>query len=589
MRLSAAKALLAVVVTVAGTLAVLTPAHAAPGDNLAVDDVFTSPRTSGFRADRFGMFIHFGLYSAFRGEYRRADGTVCRDAEWIKRNCAIPWPEYEAKAAQFNPTSFDAKAVVGTAKAAGQKYVVITSKHHDGFAMWPTAVNDWSITSRTPFKRDILRELADEARAQGIKLGFYYSIWDWHDPDAQSAANYDAYVGRMKAQLRELVTNYGDVAVLWFDGEWDGQWTTQRGEDLARYVRGLSPNTVVNNRVGHRRVVDGDYGTPEQEIPGGPVDGQLWESCMTINGTWGFAQWDTNFKSVSTLTRNLIGIAASGGNYLLNVGPDDKGAIPATSAERLRGMGSWLAVNGPAVHGAGVPGIVTQPSWGKVSRNANRLHASVYSWPAPNTPLHLTATSWFQITKATVLATGADVPVHPSGDGYDLYPPGNAPDPIASVIALDIVPRTPAERGTGTGLTARFWPNNTFTGTPAVTRRDPTVNYNWGITGSPAPTVPTDNFSARWTGWLEPRYTEPHTFTTISDDTVRLWIDGKPVITNTTPHGPTVDKGTVTLEAGRRYAITLEHTENGGEATMKLLWTSPNTPQQLIPTSQLHP
>jgi alpha-L-fucosidase len=557
---------------------------AAPGDNFAPDDAFTSARTQWWRDSRFGMFIHFGLYSAFRGEYP-ANGTTCRDAEWIKRNCDIPWPVYEAKASQFNPSSFDANAIVSTAKAAGQKYIVITSKHHDGFAMWPTAVNDWNIHSRTPFQRDLLRELTDAARAQGVKLGFYYSIWDWHDPDAQpESTNYDAYVTRMKAQLRELA-NY-NPAVLWFDGEWDPHWSTQRGADLEAYVRSLAPNTIVNNRVGTRRAADGDFGTPEQEIPGTPVDGQLWESCMTINDHWGYAVYDNNYKSTTTLTRNVIGIASNSGNYLLNVGPTDTGVIPPTAVDRLRGMGSWLSANGAAVYNAGFTGLVAKPSWGVLSRTGNRLYASVYSW---GSVLHLSRLAPFTISRATVLATGTDVPVTASGDGFDLRPSGPAPDPIASVIALDIVPTMGTAPASGTGLRAEYFTNPTFTGSPAVTRVDPVVNFNWRYTGSPAPGIPTDNFSARWTGTIEPRFTETYTFATLSDDTAQLWVDDQLVINNPTPHGPVLDKGSITLTGGARYTIRLQQTENGGEASAKLFWSSPNTPQQIVPAAQLHP
>lgn len=194
----------------------------------------------------------------------------------------------------------------------------------------------------------------------------------------------------------------------------------------------------MNNRVGQRRGADGDFGTPEQEIPGTPVDGQLWESCMTINDHWGYAVYDNNYKSAATLTRNLIGIASNSGDYLLNVGPTDAGVIPQSSVDRLRGMGTWVSTNGAAVFGAGFTGLVAKPSWGVVSRAGNRLYASVYSW---SSVLHLTRLAPFTVTRATVLATGAPVSVMASGDGYDLRPPGAAPDPIASVIALDIVPR----------------------------------------------------------------------------------------------------------------------------------------------------
>jgi alpha-L-fucosidase len=581
--------LVAAMTTVLAGVIAAPPAGAAPGENYVRDDVFTAARTQWWRDSRFGMFIHFGLYSAFRGEYT-ANGSTCRDAEWIKRNCNIPWPEYEAKASQFNPSSFDANAVVGAAKAAGQKYIVITSKHHDGFAMWPTAVNNWNIHDRTPFQRDLLRELADAARAQGVKLGFYYSIWDWHDPDAQpGSTNYDAYVGRMKAQLRELLTNYGDVAVLWFDGEWEAPWTAERGADLESYVRSLAPNTIVDNRVGARRTSDGDFGTPEQEIPGTPVDAQLWESCMTVNDHWGYAVYDNNYKSSTTLTRNLIGIASNSGNYLLNVGPTDTGVIPATAVDRLRGMGTWLSANGAAVYGAGFTGLVAKPSWGVVSRTGNRLYASVYSWPGAGAALHLSRLAPFTITRATVLATGAAVPFTAAGDGYDLRPAGAAPDPIASVIALDIAPSAPTPPGSGTGLRAEYFTNTGFTGTPTVTRTDPVINFNWRFAGSPAPTIPTDNFAARWTGTIEPRFTETYTFSTLSDDTVQLWVNNQLVISNTTPHGPTVDKGTIALTAGQRYSIRLQQTESSGEASAKLFWSSPDTPQQIVPTGQLRP
>src|SRR6266542_4423565 len=363
---------------------------AGPGTNSAVDDPFTSARTSWWRNDRFGMFIHFGAYSFLEGEYTRSDGTICRDAEWILDECSIPMAEYESFAQQFNPSQFSARAIMQLAMDAGQKYIVITSKHHDGYAMWPTKVNTWNLRDHSSFDktRDILAELKAEAERQGVKLGFYYSIWDWHDPDFE--ANFPAYKTRMYAQLKELVDNY-HPALLWFDGQWPSQWTLADGEELETYVRGLKPDLIINNRVGKRRVVDGDFETPEQEIPADQVEGQPWESCMTINGHWGFARYDTSWKSATTLTRNLLDIAGRSGNYLLNIVPDSLGRVPAGSAEQLRGMGSWLAANGQgaAVYGAGRPGVVADPSWGAVSRQGNKLYLSVYSWPGAGSPVHL--------------------------------------------------------------------------------------------------------------------------------------------------------------------------------------------------------
>ncbi|MFJ6787320.1 alpha-L-fucosidase [Streptomyces angustmyceticus] len=569
---------------------------AGPGTNHATDDPFTSSRTSWWRQSRFGMFIHFGAYSNLEGEYTRPDGTVCRNAEWIKRECRIPDEEYEKQAAAFNPSAFDAEAIVRAAKDAGQRYIVITSKHHDGYAMWPTRQNTWNLRDHSSFDphRDILAELKKAADAAGIKLGFYYSIWDWHDPDFAGPATFPRYKKRMYAQLKELVEHY-DPALLWFDGEWDtdnptNRWSRRDGADLQAYLHGLDPRLIVNNRVGKRDVVDGDFGTPEQEIPAEPVDGQLWESCMTLNDHWGFARYDTNWKPAATVVRNLLQVASRGGNYLLNVGPDKYGRIPQASVDRLRETGAWLAAHGQgdAVHGSGYTGLVAAPSWGTVSRRGDALYAAVTSWPAAGAPLHLTAKGRFEITAARVLGSSQQVKVARAGDGFDLTPSGGAPAPLAAVIRLTIEPPAAAPAGTGTGLTARSWANDSFSGPPAVTAVDPTVNKVYRFDGSPHPSIPADHFSTRWTGTVQPRFDETYTFTTVSDDTVRLWIDGKPVIDHTTPHGPTVDKGTVTLRAGHRHSIRIDYTERTGEAHLKLLWSSPSQPQQIVPRRQLY-
>ncbi|MFG2222901.1 alpha-L-fucosidase [Streptomyces sp. NPDC048644] len=567
-----------------------------PGTNHATDDPFTADRTSWWRQDRFGMFIHFGAYSNLEGEYTRPDGTVCSDAEWIKRQCKIPDAAYEKQAATFNPADFDAEAIVRAAKAAGQRYIVITSKHHDGYAMWPTKQNRWNLRDHSAFDphRDILAELKKATDAAGIKLGFYYSIWDWHDPDFADPATFPRYKKRMYGQLKELVERY-DPALLWFDGEWDAddptnRWSRRDGADLQTYLHRLNPDLIVNNRVGKRGVADGDFGTPEQEIPDRPVDGQLWESCMTLNDHWGFAKYDTHWKSPATVVRNLLDVASRGGNYLLNVGPDRHGRIPQPSVDRLRATGQWLRAHGQgdAVYGAGYTGLVAEPSWGAVSRRGDTLYASVTSWPASGAPLHLTAEAPFTITGAEVLGSGRPVEVTPSGDGFDLTPSGPAPDPLASVIRLRITPPKAAPAGTGTGLTAQSWANDSFTGPPAVTTVDPTVNKSYRFDGSPDPRIPADHFSTRWTGNIQPRYAETYTLTTVSDDTVRVWIDGKPVIDHATPHEAAVDKGTVTLKAGHRHRIRIDYTERGGEAHMKLLWSSPSQSQQVVPQRQLY-
>jgi alpha-L-fucosidase len=450
---------------------VSAPADAAPGDNGVIDDALSSSRTQWWRDDRFGMFIHFGVYSTYKGQY----GT-CKDAEWIKRTCNIPWSDYEAHAAGFKPDAFDAKAIVAAAKQAGQKYIVITSKHHDGFAMWPSKVNDWNLRDRSGFQRDILAELATEARANGLKFGLYYSIWDWHNP--LFTTDFGAYKTQMKAQLKELADSY-HPDVLWFDGEWNtdnptNPWSAQDGEDLEKYVRQIAPSTIVDNRVGKRRAVDGDYGTPEQALPTGPPSAQLEESCMTINNTWGYAEWDTAFKSPTTLARNLVQLTSLSSNFLLNIGPTDTGAISTGQANALSGVGDWMARNSAAIYGGGYTDLVTQPSWGRVIRKGGKLYLVVYSnW---GQTVHLTTKARLTLTGARVLDTGAAVTVTRSGDGYDLTPTGASTSAIANVIEADLSVPAATPAGTGTGLKAEFWNNTTFSGTPVVTRTDPALN-----------------------------------------------------------------------------------------------------------------
>ena len=336
-------------------------------------------RMAWFNDARFGLFIHWGVYSVPAGEFVSTKDGVSKTnlgfGEWYLEESKMPVSQYEKFADQFNPVKFDAKAWVAAAKNAGMKYLVITSKHHDGFGLWPSKQSDWNI-SRTPFKRDILKELADACQAEGIRFCLYHSIMDWHHLDWGTrrawndlaanapAPDMDRYTAYMKAQLKELQTGYGPLGILWFDGEWEKPWTHERGVDVYNFVRGLQPNIIVNNRVGKGRSgmqgMDkgqgvGDYGTPEQEIPAtGFGKGVLWESCMTMNGHWGYNKNDHNWKSTQTLIRNLIDCASKGGNYLLNVGPTSEGLIPAPSLERMAAIGEWMKVNGDA-EDAGLP------------------------------------------------------------------------------------------------------------------------------------------------------------------------------------------------------------------------------------------
>ena len=260
-------------------------------------------RMQWWREARFGMFIHWGLYSIPAGEWKENTNH----AEWIRTTAQIPVEEYDKFVSQFNPVKFNAAEWVRLAKDAGMKYIVITSKHHDGFCLFDSKYTDFDVMS-TPFKRDILRELADACRREGIKMCWYHSIMDWHHPDylprrewekdrSAHGADFNRYFQHVKNQLKELLTNYGEIGVLWFDGEWEATWNTRYGKDLYNYVRSLQPSIIINNRVGAGRSgmegftkegeFAGDFGTPEQEIPATGLPGIDWETCMTMNDHWG--------------------------------------------------------------------------------------------------------------------------------------------------------------------------------------------------------------------------------------------------------------------------------------------------------------
>jgi alpha-L-fucosidase len=324
-------------------------------------------RMDWWRDATFGMFIHWGAYAVPAGNYK--DKPVKGIGEWIMHNANIPIPEYEEFVKQFNPQKFNAKEWVAIAKNAGMKYIVITSKHHDGFCLWDSKVTNYDIMDFSPFKRDILQELSDACKAAGIKMCFYHSIMDWHQPDAESKKGYthqntanpnfaNYRENYLKPQLAELIKKY-DPAVIWFDGEWIPEWTEEQGKDLYNFLRNLKPDIIVNNRVGKGRQgmngmnkyqdAAGDFGTPEQEILEG-TSNLDWESCMTINDTWGYKLNDKKWKSSKVLIDNIIDIAAKGGNYLLNVGPTAEGIIPEESVERLKDMGEWLKINREAIY-----------------------------------------------------------------------------------------------------------------------------------------------------------------------------------------------------------------------------------------------
>ncbi|MBL0177002.1 MAG: alpha-L-fucosidase [Ignavibacteria bacterium] len=351
-------------------------------NGLKESDAQRDERMAWWREARFGMFIHWGVYA------------IPARGEWLMFNEKISAAEYEKLPPQFNPARFDADAWVRLAKEAGMKYIVVTSKHHDGFSMYDTKVGNYDIVDATPFKRDPMKELASACAKEGIRFCFYHSIMDWHHPLAKGK-DFPAYRdGVMIPQLRELLSNYGPVGVLWFDGEWIGEWTEEQGRDLSRLLRGLQPSLIVNNRIGKGRMgmegmsrdpdAVGDFGTPEQRIPESGIPGLDWESCMTMNDHWGYAAKDSNWKSARVLVRNLVDIASKGGNYLLNVGPTAEGLIPEESIARLKQIGAWMKTNSEAVVGTEASPFERTP-WGRCtvsrSRDGVRLFLHVFDWP----------------------------------------------------------------------------------------------------------------------------------------------------------------------------------------------------------------
>ncbi len=395
------------------------------------------PKMDWWKEAKFGMFIHWGLYAVPAGQWGGQTGY----GEWIMNSAKISRTEYAALAKQFNPTQFNAEEWVKIAKAAGQKYMVITSKHHDGFAMFKSS-DPYNIVDATPFKRDILKELADACRKNDMKLGFYYSqAQDWYHPGGAVSGNKEwdeTHKGDMNKyvdsivvpQVKEIMENYGDVAVVWWDTPVG--ITPEMAQKISAVIKKY-PKLITNNRLGGG--VGGDLETPEQFIPATGFPGRNWEVCMTMNGNWGYNAYDDRWKSTPELLHKLIDIASKGGNFLLNVGPNKYGTIPEVCQQNLREIGNWLKVNGEAIYGTTASPFPFL-SWGRTTSKGQTIYLHIFDWPK-NQQLVVPLTN--KITKAYLLESPKTALKIKAGKGNSVIQlPDYTPDKVASVVAIQI-------------------------------------------------------------------------------------------------------------------------------------------------------
>lgn len=421
-------------------------------------------RLAWFKQAKYGMFIHWGLYAIPAGEWKGKQ--IPGLGEWIMNRAHIPVKEYEQLAKQFNPTQFNADAWVQLAQDAGMKYMVITSKHHDGFALFGSKVSKYNVVDATPFHRDILKELAAACKRHNMPLGFYYSqSQDWHEPggagndwdfgpdlgpDRKELKDYEGYLhGKAEPQVRELLTEYGPVALIWFDTP--RMMTPERAQGFASILRTLQPNTLIDGRLGVR----GDYISTGDNVIPAKVQTEYWEVPATTNHTWGFRKDDTDWKSPGEITFKLVDIVSKGGNYLLNVGPMATGVIPQAAQDNLRTVGRWLKVNGDAVYGAGPspwgeemgepsstgakdlrgqPLVLSHNEW-RVTTRPGKLYFTFFQ--EPRVPFEIPSMK-NAIKRAYQLADGKPVEVRQDGDKRELVIERPIVDPMATVVVLEI-------------------------------------------------------------------------------------------------------------------------------------------------------
>jgi len=412
-------------------------------------------RVKWFQHDRFGMFIHWGLYA------------IPARGEWVRSVERIPKEDYQIYFDEFNPVDFKPKKWAKLARKAGMKYAVLTSKHHDGFCLFDSKLTDYKST-KTQCGRDLVREFLDAFRAEGLKVGLYYSIIDWYHPDyphygdwnhpmrenedyKDYSYNFDNYLEYMHGQVRELCTDYGKLDVLWFDFSYDTMTGEKwRATELMEMVRGLQPDVITDNRLevsgsgfGSLMTDDptpysGDFVSPEQIIPpkgirkpnGEPVP---WEACLTMNNNWGFAQFDKAFYRPETVVRKLVECVSKGGNMLLNIGPDARGNIPPESAAVLKEVGKWMKLNGESIYGCGYTEL-PKPDYGRITASADGKKVYIHVTEATIGPVPVEGIKKEQIKRVRLLSTGAELSMQ------EHWTTNNYPDYTFVVLSGSVVP-----------------------------------------------------------------------------------------------------------------------------------------------------
>ncbi|MHC4116604.1 MAG: alpha-L-fucosidase [Planctomycetota bacterium] len=426
-------------------------------------------RMQWWRSARFGMFVHWGLYSGLAGTWEGKPVGTRGGMEWIQQRVRVDTWEYAHNAVpKFRPKEGFARDWARLARQAGCRYVVFTTKHHDGFCLFDSEYTTYD--AHDLVGRDLCREIVDAVRNEGLKVGFYHSVIDWHHPQydyieadqlphplkgkpsPNGPRNHDIYVDYLHRQSRELFSNYGPVDVIWWDYSKKGnEGSFWRADELMAMARSLQPAIISNNRLYHIPHIEkddsvdrlrtwkpeqGDFTTPEQTIPSTGIGGVDWEVCMTMNTTWGYSEHDHAWKPAEALIRNLVDIVSKGGNYLLNIGPKGDGSIPAESIESMKIIGKWMDTNGEAIHETKASPF-EKPSWGRYTSKPGKIYAHVFDRPksgvlkVPAGKLHVTRAYLLADPNRTALKTKK------GQDTLTITVPRKAPDDIASVVVIE--------------------------------------------------------------------------------------------------------------------------------------------------------